>query len=119
VKRFFLEGKEQLYPAQLSGGQKQRTAMARMLAGEPEILMLDEPFTALDNYLKMQLERELMKVMEDYGKTVLFVSHDRNEAYRMTDRIRSHGRRTAPGCAAERGAFSESGLSGGNTSDRM
>lgn len=87
VKRFFLEGKEQLYPAQLSGGQKQRTAMARMLAGEPEILMLDEPFTALDNYLKMQLERELMKVMEDYGKTVLFVSHDRNEAYRMTDRI--------------------------------
>lgn len=49
--------------------------------------MLDEPFTALDNYLKMQLERELMKVMEDYGKTVLFVSHDRNEAYRMTDRI--------------------------------
>lgn len=87
VKRFFLDGKEQLYPAQLSGGQKQRTAMARMLAGEPEILMLDEPFTALDNYLKMQLERELMKVMEDYGKTVLFVSHDRNEAYRMTDRI--------------------------------
>lgn len=68
VKRFFLEGKEQLYPAQLSGGQKQRTAMARMLAGEPEILMLDEPFTALDNYLKMQLERELMNVMEDYGK---------------------------------------------------
>lgn len=49
--------------------------------------MLDEPFTALDNYLKMQLERELMNVMEDYGKTVLFVSHDRNEAYRMTDRI--------------------------------
>ena len=87
VKRFFLEGKEQLYLAQLSGGQKQRTAMARMLAGEPEILMLDEPFTALDNYLKMQLERELMNVMEDYGKTVLFVSHDRNEAYRMTDRI--------------------------------
>ena len=87
VKRFFLEGKENLYPAQLSGGQKQRTAMARMLAGEPEILMLDEPFAALDNYLKMQLERELMKTMEEYGKTVLFVSHDRNEAYRMTDRI--------------------------------
>lgn len=87
AKRFFLEGKEKLYPAQLSGGQKQRTAIARMLAGEPEILMLDEPFAALDNYLKMQMERELMKVMEEYGKTVLFVSHDRNEAYRMTDRI--------------------------------
>lgn len=87
AKRFFLEGKENLYPSQLSGGQKQRTAMARMLAGEPEILMLDEPFAALDNYLKMQMERELMKVMEEYGKTVLFVSHDRNEAYRMTNRI--------------------------------
>ena len=82
-----LKEKADAYPSQLSGGQKQRTAMARMLAGEPEILMLDEPFTALDNYLKMQLERELMNVMEDYGKTVLFVSHDRNEAYRMTDRI--------------------------------
>ena len=87
ANRFFLEGRENLYPSQLSGGQKQRTAMARMLAGEPEILMLDEPFAALDNYLKMQMERELMKVMDEYGKTVLFVSHDRNEAYRMTDRI--------------------------------
>ena len=87
VRRFYLEGMENLYPMQLSGGQKQRTAMARMLSGEPDILMLDEPFSALDNYLKNQLERELMGRIREFGKTVLFVSHDRNEAYRMTNRI--------------------------------
>lgn len=87
VRRFYLEGLENLYPMQLSGGQKQRTAMARMLSGEPEILMLDEPFSALDNYLKTQLERELLGQIKEFGKTVLFVSHDRNEAYRMTNRI--------------------------------
>lgn len=87
VRRFYLEGKEKLYPAQLSGGQKQRAAMARMLSACPAILMLDEPFSALDSPLKMQLERELMQVIEDFGKPVLFVSHDRNEVYRMTDRI--------------------------------
>lgn len=87
IRRFYMEGKEKLYPSQLSGGQKQRVAMARMLSGEPSILMLDEPFAALDNYLKMKLERELMNVVEEFGRTVLFVSHDRNEAYRMTSRI--------------------------------
>lgn len=87
VRRFYLEGLENLYPMQLSGGQKQRTAMARMLSGEPEILMLDEPFSVLDNYLKTQLERELLGQIKEFGKTVLFVSHDRNEAYRMTNRI--------------------------------
>ena len=56
---------------ELSGGQKQRTAMARMLSGEPEILMLDEPFSALDNYLKTQLERELLGQIKEFGKTVL------------------------------------------------
>ena len=71
----------------LSGGQKQRTALARMLAAGPRLLLLDEPFSALDNYLKMQLEREIMNVLDDYGRTALFVSHDRNEAYRLTDRI--------------------------------
>ncbi|MDE6699664.1 MAG: ATP-binding cassette domain-containing protein [Acetatifactor sp.] len=85
--RFYLEGKEQLYPAQLSGGQKQRVALARMLAAKPDYLLLDEPFSALDNYLKSKLERELMEVLDDYGRRVLFVSHDRNEVYRLTDRI--------------------------------
>lgn len=87
VKRFYLEGKEQLYPHQLSGGQKQRVALARMLAAEPEVIMLDEPFSALDSYLKWQMELEIMKVLEGYNRDVLFVSHDRNEVYRLTNRV--------------------------------
>lgn len=87
VKRFYLDGKENLYPSQLSGGQKQRTAIARMLSAKPDIIMLDEPFSALDNYLKTQLEREVMNVLDSFDKTVLFVSHDRNEVYRLTDTI--------------------------------
>lgn len=87
IKKFYLEDKRELYPSQLSGGQKQRTALARMLAGNPGLLMLDEPFSALDNYLKTQLEREVMNVFDAYGRRALFVSHDRNEVYRLTDRI--------------------------------
>lgn len=87
ISRFYIDGLERLYPWQLSGGQKQRAAMARMLAAAPDIIMLDEPFSALDNYLKWQLEQEIMKLLKDFGKTVLFVSHDRNEVYRLTDRI--------------------------------
>ncbi len=87
VQRFYLTGKEGLYPAQLSGGQKQRTAIARMLGAEPEVILLDEPFSALDNHLKMQLERELVKVLDTVERPVLFVSHDRNEVYRLTERI--------------------------------
>ncbi len=87
IRRFCLEGKEKLYPSQLSGGQKQRTAMARMLAAQPDILMLDEPFSALDNYLKTKLEREVLKVLEHFEGTALFVSHDRDEVYRLTHRI--------------------------------
>lgn len=87
AEKFYLKGKENLYPAQLSGGQKQRVALARMLAAKPEVIMLDEPFSALDNYLKNQLEREIMNVLDSFDRPVLFVSHDRNEVYRLTDRI--------------------------------
>ena len=87
MKKFFLEEQETLYPVQLSGGQKQRTALARMLAQAPRLVMFDEPFSALDNYLKTQLEREVMNVMEAFDNGGIFVSHDRNEVYRLTDRI--------------------------------
>jgi len=87
VEAFYLEGLEQHYPHQLSGGQQQRVALARMLASEPSLLMLDEPFSALDSFLKWQLELEILKVQESFGGTILYVSHNRDEAYRLCGRI--------------------------------
>lgn len=84
---FQLEGLEQRFPSELSGGQKQRCALARIMAAKPKILMLDEPFSALDSYLKWRLEREVSSIIRKFGKTVLFVSHNRDEVYRLCDRI--------------------------------
>ena len=75
------------YPAQLSGGQQQRVALARILINEPEALLLDEPFSALDAHLRDRMEQEVMAVVRDFGKTTLLVSHSRDEVYRMADRI--------------------------------
>ena len=80
LKRFGLEGFEARYPAQLSGGQQQRVALARMLAARPGILMLDEPFSALDAHLKGVLEQNLVSLFDDYQGTILYVSHDIDEA---------------------------------------
>ncbi len=82
-----LDGLEMQRPSQLSGGQQQRTALARILAGEPDIVMLDEPFSALDSHLRFRLEREVSATMRRFGKTVLLISHDRDEVFRMADRI--------------------------------
>lgn len=73
-------------PAQLSGGQQQRVALARILVSKPKILMLDEPFSALDSYLRWEVESELSGLLEEYGRTVLLVSHDRDEIYRLCGR---------------------------------
>ncbi len=77
-----LEGLEKKRPAQLSGGQQQRTALARILASEPEALLLDEPFSALDSYLKWELELELTELLADFSGTIVWVSHDRGEVCR-------------------------------------
>lgn len=82
-----LQGMEQKKPWQLSGGQQQRTALARILVNQPDVLLLDEPFSALDSHLRFQLERELRQALRQYGKTVIFVSHDRDEVFRLSDRI--------------------------------
>jgi molybdate transport system ATP-binding protein len=75
------------YPGQLSGGQQQRVALARALAPEPEVLLLDEPFSALDALVKERLEHELLEVQQFYRGTVLYVTHDLAEAYRMSSKI--------------------------------
>jgi len=87
LARFKLQDIAEAYPAELSGGQQQRTALARIMAADNELLLLDEPFSALDSYLKWQLEMEIMDVLTAYSGTALLVSHDRGEVYRMADRI--------------------------------
>lgn len=75
------------YPSQLSGGQQQRVALARILVSNPRVLLLDEPFSALDSHLRFRLEQEVRQVIRTFGKTVLLVSHDRDEVFRMSDKI--------------------------------
>nr|WP_326166730.1 ATP-binding cassette domain-containing protein [uncultured Oscillibacter sp.] len=82
-----LEGLERLHPRQLSGGQRQRAALARILASDPRALLLDEPFSALDSYLKWQLEEELRDVLDRFPGPVLWVSHDRGEVFRNCRRV--------------------------------
>ncbi|MBQ9032444.1 MAG: ATP-binding cassette domain-containing protein [Parasporobacterium sp.] len=78
--------KDQL-PSQLSGGQQQRCALARILVSDPQILMLDEPFSALDSHLRFRMEQEVREILKDFGKTVIMVSHDRDEVFRLSDQI--------------------------------
>ena len=87
IERFGLAGFEKRYPLQLSGGQQQRVALARMLAAQPAILMLDEPFSALDSHLKSLLEQNLTGLFSAFDGTVIYVSHDIDEAVRFCDRI--------------------------------
>ena len=70
-------------PSELSGGQQQRAALARILAGRPRILMLDEPFSALDSYLREEVEGEVGNLLSNFDGTALLVTHDRDEAYRL------------------------------------
>lgn len=86
LTRFKLNGLENSYPNELSGGQAQRVALARVLASHAEILLLDEPFSALDSHLKWQLELELAEVFKIYGAAIL-VSHDRKEIFRLADKV--------------------------------
>ena len=75
------------YPDQLSGGQKQRVALARALAIEPSVLLLDEPFGALDAKVRVELRRWLRRLHERTGQTTLFVTHDQEEALELADRV--------------------------------
>ncbi|MGO4573979.1 sulfate/molybdate ABC transporter ATP-binding protein [Microvirga sp. 2TAF3] len=82
-----LEGLENRYPAQLSGGQRQRVALARALAVEPRVLLLDEPFGALDAKVRKDLRRWLREIHRHTGQTTVFVTHDQDEALELADRV--------------------------------
>jgi len=75
------------YPSELSGGQRQRVGVARALANEPDIILMDEPFSALDPITRNQLQDEILSLHEDLNKTIIFVTHDIDEAIKLGDRI--------------------------------
>jgi NitT/TauT family transport system ATP-binding protein len=87
IARVGLEGFERHYPKMLSGGMQQRTALARALANDPKILLLDEPFGALDNQTRSLMQELLLGIWETERKTVLFVTHDIDEAIFMANRV--------------------------------
>ncbi len=87
LKRVQLDGFGRRFPAQLSGGQRQRVALARALAVEPDLLLLDEPFGALDAQVRVTLRRWLRELHEELGLTTVFVTHDQEEALELADRI--------------------------------
>ncbi|MCI1987571.1 MAG: glycine betaine/L-proline ABC transporter ATP-binding protein [Lactobacillus sp.] len=82
-----LKGYEDQYPAQLSGGMQQRVGLARALANDPEVLLMDEAFSALDPLNRKDMQDELLDLQENMHKTIIFISHDLNEALRIGDRI--------------------------------
>lgn len=87
IRKFYLTGLEKHKPSELSGGQQQRVALARILLSKPRMLMLDEPFSALDEFLRWNLELELSEVLKEFDGNTLFVSHNRAEIYRICDRV--------------------------------
>jgi sulfate transport system ATP-binding protein len=87
LKLVQLDGLDQRFPSQLSGGQRQRVALARALAIEPRILLLDEPFGALDAKVRRELRRWLREIHDQTGHTTVFVTHDQEEAIELADRI--------------------------------
>ena len=113
IEKMHLHGLERQKPAQLSGGQQQRTALARILVGNPEILLLDEPFSALDSYLKERLTTELKDLLAHFRRDTIIVTHSRDEAYKLCDTlaILEHGQ--LMGMGATKQLFGDPGTRAG------
>jgi ABC-type nitrate/sulfonate/bicarbonate transport system ATPase subunit len=95
LQRYGLAGFEHLYPAALSGGMRQRAALLRTLLLDTDLILLDEPFGALDAQTKLQMQEWLLQLWSDFGKTVIFVTHDIEEAIYLSDEVHVMG--TRPG----------------------
>jgi molybdate transport system permease protein len=100
-----LPGLENRYPHQLSGGQQQRVALARALIARPEVLLLDEPFSALDTHLRSQLEREMSLTLSRYEGVSLFVTHNLEEAYRICENLLVMEKGQVVACASKQEIF--------------
>ncbi len=87
LKRFRMDGFEDRLPGELSGGQQQRVALARIMVTEPALILLDEPFSALDSYLRDRMQVEMLEMLEDYTGQVVMVSHSRDELYRFSNEL--------------------------------
>lgn len=87
IKLVGLEGYEGQYPQQLSGGMQQRVGLARALANDPDILLMDEPFSVLDPLIRREMQLELIRLQQKLKKTIIFITHDVNEAFKLGDRI--------------------------------
>lgn len=87
VAKVGLEGLEHRRPGQLSGGQQQRVGLARALAVDPEVLLFDEPFSALDPLIRRDMQEEVIRLHREEGRTMIFITHDLNEALKLGDRI--------------------------------
>lgn len=87
LKQFQLDGLGDRYPSQLSGGQQQRVALGRIMAYNPDLIMLDEPFSALDSFLKEILQEQLIETLQEYHGDILMVTHSRDEVYQFCERL--------------------------------
>lgn len=98
IQLIHLEGFENHYPHQLSGGMRQRVELARVIAGDSDILLMDEPFSALDYQTRLRMRRELIRLLEKRPRTVVFVTHDIEEATQLADRVLVLSKRPATIC---------------------